>query len=186
MYDCVFITAPGICRMLYEVIFPWIFCFAIIFGLLIRSKIFGTDTNDQTNRGVSAIIGLVAGFLIVMGFGPSMGIFLASVSASTVMFLAVVMGIILVITMINPGFVYGGGEGKVTWKSAGIIGLIIVVAWLIISGSGSGLGWYSWYSIQQDLLALAIVIIVIGLMMWFVMGSTGGGAAPSGNEKQQT
>jgi len=180
VYSFPLITDPNV--LLYQVVFPWIFCFAIIYGLLLRSKIFGEAT-DKTARGVSGIIGLVAGYLIVMGFGPSIGAFLANISASTVMFLTVIMGIVLVITLINPDFLTGKELKKVSPTSIGILVVIIVAAWLILSGVGSGIGWYNLYFFQQDLLALIIVLIVIGIMMWFV--TSGGSADSSSNNKEK-
>ncbi|MCD6274798.1 MAG: hypothetical protein J7J15_02110 [Candidatus Aenigmarchaeota archaeon] len=181
VYSFPLITDPNV--LLYQVVFPWIFCFAIIYGLLLRSKIFG-EANDKTARGVSGIIGLVAGYLIVMGFGSSIGTFLANISASTVMFLTVIMGIVLVITLINPDFLTGKELKKVSPTSIGILVVIIVAAWLILSGIGSGIGWYNLYSFQQDILALIIVIIIIGIMMWFV--TSGGSADSSTKNKKNT
>ena len=162
VYDCGFIADPNVCRILYEFAFPWIFCFAIFFGLLLRAKIFG-DSDDKTARGVSGIIGLVAGFLIVMAFGPTMGAFLSGITAATVMYLTVIMGLILIITIIKPEWLHKF-EGWHAW--ALIIGLVII-AWMIINGAVGGINWF-YFGLTQDLIALIIIFIVIGAMMWFI------------------
>ncbi|MCK4429334.1 MAG: hypothetical protein KAU95_03080 [Candidatus Aenigmarchaeota archaeon] len=170
VYDCGFIADPNLCRILYEMVFPWIFCFAMIFGLLIRSKIFG---EDKTARGVSGIIGLIAGYLIIMTYGPAMGGFLATMTGGTVMFATVLMGIILVITMINPAFIEGFSKEH-SLKAVGLIVALCVIAWLILGGSVGGMNWYSMY-LTQDLAAFVIILIVVGIMAWFI-GITDGGA----------
>jgi len=169
VYDCGFIANPNVCRILYEFAFPWIFSFAIIFGLLLRSKIFGTS-DDKTARGVSGIIGLVAGFLIVMTYGPTIGAFLAGITGTTVMYLTVIMGLILIITIVKPDWI-DKFEGWHAW--ALIIGLVIIT-WLIINGSVSGMNWF-YFGFTQDLIALIIIFIVIGAMMWFINSTDGNG-----------
>ncbi|OYT42767.1 MAG: hypothetical protein B6U88_02825 [Candidatus Aenigmarchaeota archaeon ex4484_56] len=161
VYACAFIADQSVCSLLYEVVFPWIFCFAVIFGLLLRSEIFGKE-NNKTARGVSAIIGLVAGYLIVMGFGSTIGAFLAGITAGTVMFATVIIGIVLLITIINPEILSEYEEGG--WKSWVVIGGIILIAWLVLSGATIGLS----YQLTQDLIALIIILGVIGAVAWFV------------------
>ncbi|OYT43358.1 MAG: hypothetical protein B6U88_01230 [Candidatus Aenigmarchaeota archaeon ex4484_56] len=159
VYACAFIADQSVCSLLYEVVFPWIFCFAVIFGLLLKSKIFGKEDN-KTARGVSAIIGLVAGYLIVIGFGSTIGAFLAGVTAGTVMFATVIIGIVLLITIINPG-ILSKYKGKEAWV---VIGGIILIAWFVLSGATIGFG----YQLTQDLIALIIILGVIGAVAWFV------------------
>ncbi len=176
VYDCGFIAKPSVCRILYEFAFPWIFSFAIIFGLLLRSKIFGTS-DDKTARGVSGIIGLVAGFLIVMTYGPTIGAFLAGITGTTVMYLTVIMGLILIITIVKPDWIIGTGKdlgegkGKDTgfsgWHAWALIIGLVILAWIIINGYVGGMNWF-YFGFTQDLIALIIIFIVIGAMMWFI------------------
>ena len=175
-YTCAFIADQSICSLLYEVVFPWIFCFAVIFGLLLRSKIFGKEDN-KTARGVSAIIGLVAGYLIVFGFGQTIGAFLAGITAGTVMFATVIIGIVLLITIINPEILskYEGG-----WKSWVVIGGIILVAWLVLGGATIGFS----YQLTQDLIALIIILGVIGAVVWFVSATGDKGSNSPQNQPQ--
>ena len=154
-YDCGFIASPSVCRILYEFAFPWIFCFAIFFGLLLRAKIFG-DEKDKTARGVSGIIGLVAGFLIVMAFGPAMGAFLSGITAATVMYLTVIMGLILVITIVKPDWI-DKFDGWHAW--ALIIGLVIL-AWMVINSVTMGVNWF-YFGFTQDLIALIIMVMLL-------------------------
>ncbi|MCK4729867.1 MAG: hypothetical protein KAT28_00970 [Candidatus Aenigmarchaeota archaeon] len=177
VYDCGFIASPSVCRILYEFAFPWIFCFAIFFGLLLRAKIFG-PSEDKTARGVSGIIGLVAGFLIVMAYGSTMGAFLAGITAGTVMYLTVIMGLILVITIVKPEWIEKF-EGKSAW--ALIIGLV-VITWMIINGVVGGMNWF-YFGLTQDLIALIIIFIVIGAMMWFINNTETKPTPPAGKKQ---
>jgi hypothetical protein len=162
--------------MLYELIFPWVLTFAIVFGLLIKTKLFGTD---QTGRGVSGIISLALGFFLVAftPWGSSVGQFFISASGITVMFLIAILGIALVVELAAPKYMEELEGGK---KTLALI-IIIFAAWVILGGLTGGVGWYSGFA-GQDLVALIIILAVIGVMMWFVTSSAQTGA-PSAENK---
>ncbi len=174
------ITDPNICSMLFNTVFPWIFSFAIFYGLLIKSEIFG-GADKPVARGVSGIIGIVAGFLIVVSFGPAFGAFLASVSGTIVMFASVIIGIVMLFTIINPDLLKGKGE--FSWAKLSVVAAIILIAGAIISG-------YSWptftfMTFGTDLLALAIILIIIGVLVWFVTATGGGGTSEENKTEKQ-
>ncbi len=158
-----------LCTLLYELIFPWVLTFAIIFGLLIKTKLFG-ESNDSTARGVSGIIAFALGFFLVQftGWGSSVGQFFISASGMTMMFLVAILGIVLVVELAAPDYLKNLTGGT---KALSLI-IIIFAAWVILGGLTGGVGWYSGFA-GQDLVALIIILAVIGLMMWFVT-STGG------------
>ncbi len=156
-----------LCTLLYEVIFPWVLTFAIIFGLLMKSKLFG-ESSETTARGASGLIALALGFFLVSftPWGSSVGQFFISASGMTMMFLVAVLGIALVIELAVPGYVSSIKEGK----KGLLLVIIIFAAWAILGGLTGGVGWYSGFA-GQDLVALIIILAVIGVMMWFVMGA---------------
>ena len=161
-----------LCTMLYELIFPWILTFAIIFGLLIKSGIFKTEDNNKTGRGVSGIISLALAFFLVAftPWGSSIGQFFVAASGTTMLFLTAVLGIMLVITLISPKTVTE--EFMKSWKAPVTIIVILFAAWLIIGGAfGGGINWF-YTGMMQDLVALVIILIMIGAVMWFVTSGT--------------
>ena len=165
------ITDPNICAMLFNIVFPWIFSFAIIYGIALRSNVFGS-ADTPAARGVSGIIGIVAGFFVVMTAGPSIGAFLASLSEAVVVFLSVLVGIVLVFAVINPKLLeaLSGKEGLA------IAAILILIAGIIISGYSTN---FAFITLSGDLLALIIILIIIGALVWFVT------AAPGEKPKEQ-
>ncbi len=171
-----------LCTLLYELIFPWVLTFAIIFGLLMKTGLFG-ESSEPTARGASGLIALALGFFLVSftPWGSSVGQFFISASGMTMMFLVAVLGIVLVIELAAPGYLNELKEGK---KVLPLI-IIIFAAWAILGGLTGGAGWYSGFA-GQDLVALIIILAVIGLMMWFVIGTGQGGAGGKTEEKKKT
>ena len=159
-----------LCTILYELIFPWILTFAIVFGLLIKSGIFKTQ-DTKTGRGVSGIISLAIAFFLVAftPWGSSIGQFFVAASGTTMLFLTAILGIMLVITLISPKTV--SEEFMKSWKAPVTIIVIIFVAWLIIGGAfGGGISWY-YTGMMQDLVALVIILIMSCVILWFVTSS---------------
>ncbi len=178
---CTILGLTGqMCGLLYELIFPWVLTFAIIFGLLMRTKLFG-EPDSSTARGASGLIALALGFFLVSftPWGSSVGQFFISASGMTMIFLVAILGIVLVVELAAPDYLKNLTGGT---KALSLI-IIIFAAWVILGGLTGGVTWYSGFA-GQDLVALIIILAVIGVMMWFVTSTGGGGAA--GTEKKET
>lgn len=155
--------SSGLCNMLFEVIFPWILSFAIIYGLLELSKPFGT-----TGGRINGIVALVLGFFVT-AFNPwrgSIGAFFTVASGTIMMFLVAILGLILVASLAGWNFFkewrdHSGGKGFI------VLIVLIFIAWLLLSGwLGGGLSVYSMF--KQDTMALIVLVAVIAAMWWFV------------------
>jgi len=169
------ITDPNICNILVNVILPWIFSFAIIYGLVLRSKAFG-DSADATNRGISGLMGAAGAFLIVLAVGPTIGAFLTSVSVTIVMYAAVILGIVMLFAIINPDLLR---------EFTGTKGLIIIVSLILIGGLFGGL-YSSMTAIQvtQDLIVLIITLLLFIGIVWFVTQGGNGGQGGGGGQQE--
>ncbi|MGC9310277.1 MAG: hypothetical protein ACP5E4_00980 [Candidatus Aenigmatarchaeota archaeon] len=163
--------SANLCGMLYNTIFPWVLTFAVIFGLLMKSKVFGETGKDA--RGVSGIIALVMGFLVtafVPGYGQTIGSFFINTSGTLMMFLMVILGLLLVIGLVNKDYLSNYLTG-----TKGLIYLvaIVLIAWMLLGGwLGGGVSFYALF--KQDLFALIIILAVIAAMWYFVMGGDTG------------
>lgn len=157
--------------MLYNIIFPWVISFAIIFGLLMKTAIFG-DGKDA--RGVSGLIALAIGFFVsaYSPWGSTIGGFFIASSGTLMMFLMVILGLLLIIGLINPDYLkeYLSGPKGLIYLVA-----LVLIAWALLGGwLGGGISFYA--LIKQDIFALAIILAVVGAMWWFVMqGDDGDG-----------
>ncbi|MBN2095452.1 MAG: hypothetical protein JW727_05370 [Candidatus Aenigmarchaeota archaeon] len=168
---CSYLGLSGnLCTILYNVLFPWIITFAMIFGLLIKLQIFGSD---KTGRGVSGLIALSVGFFIAAGtpFGSTMGQFFVNTSVGMMTFLFVILGILLVIGLTNSNMMPSSFSG---WKGIAVLVVIVLLAWMLLGGNMRMMGMSS-----NDLTALVIILVVVG-GMWYFVGQDSGGPEKGG------
>lgn len=158
----------GACGILYEIIFPWIVTFAIIFGLSLKLNIFG-DSKDKTARGVSGLVALSIGFFLVAftPLGRTVGGFFIWFSGNIVIFLFVLLGILLAVGLTNPKMMPEKFDNKWAGVAAGLV--IILFAWIILGGNPSRFGIS-----MGGLFALALILAVIG-GMWYIVDKGGNG-----------
>jgi hypothetical protein len=165
-----------LCDMLYFVIFPWVLTFAVIFGLLIKSAIFGDD-KSKTSRGVSGLVALSIGFFVTAftAAGRLIGTFFINMSGNLMMFLFAILGILLVIGLTN--------KEVLPEKFTGIWGFVILIAvvllaWFLLGGYlGGGLSFYALFS--RDAFAIIIILAVIAGMWWFTCNGECQGKKPA-------
>jgi len=155
-----------LCSMLYMVIFPWVLTFAVVFGLLIKSKLFeGKDDKSNTSRGVSGLVALAIGFFVtafVPGYGGLIGNFFINMSGNLMMILFVILGIMLVISLTGVKIL---NDKSGTWSNLLFLLGIVVVAWFLL---GNIFGRLSFSAlVGQDAFALVIILAIIGGMWWF-------------------
>jgi len=165
--------SSNLCGMLYNVIFPWILAFAVIFGLLIKTKLFeGSDETKKTGRAVSGLIALSIGFFVTSytPWGQTIGTFFIGTSGITMMFLFVILGILVLLGLANVKFMpFGLDKDKEGKEKAGWLGfvatlVIIAIAWLILGGSARATFGMS----TNDIIAIILIFAVIGVMWWFI------------------
>lgn len=111
--------------LLMRFIFPFILIFAILFGLLEKTKLFGSDKH-QLNAIVSVIVGL-----IFVG-----AVFPKIIVGNMVLFLSVAL-VIIFIGLLLWGFVSGDelttdfmSHGKLKWFSGIVIVIAVIIALL--------------------------------------------------------
>src|SRR3989338_5913017 len=109
----------------YTFFLPWLFTFAIVYGLIVKAKIFG----DKTDR-IAAVLALVIAFFTTALAGPAMASFFITLSASASMVLAGILVIILFIAMVSPKFMQT--ENVAIIRFLVLLGVFI---WLSASGS---------------------------------------------------
>ncbi len=160
----------------YNFLLPWLFTFAIVYGLLIKANLFG-----DANKKVSGALAFVIAFFVTGLAGPAMAAFFISIFGGASIFLAGILVIILFLAMVGwtpPG---KGGSG---WKVALIILVVIgVILFLVATGS-----FVTGVALNDTTIAAIFVIVIIGIAMWFITKEEGekktpapqGGGAPHG------
>lgn len=149
----------------YDVILPFLLVFTIIFAILEKTKIFGTE-NGMTKKNINAMVAFVMGFLVIAST-KLVGI-VNEVMANIV--LLIILGVSF---MLMVG-VFFAGDKEFTLKDmpfylqilTGIMFLGLVLIFL------NALGWldyvfYVFENINADWAATLIFIaIIIGFIVW--------------------
>ncbi|MBI4894971.1 MAG: hypothetical protein HY831_00625 [Candidatus Aenigmarchaeota archaeon] len=104
---------------------PWVFIFAITFGLLAKSKVLGDDLR------IIAVVSMVAGFF-VMGFG---GPFLANFFVNSFGMAAVVLAGILIIVLFMS--MSGIGIDAIAKSKLTLVAMIAIGIIIFITAIGS-------------------------------------------------
>ncbi|MBN2111483.1 hypothetical protein JW707_00120 [Candidatus Woesearchaeota archaeon] len=156
---------------LTDVILPFVLVFTVIFAILQKAKIFGAESKKY-NVIFSLVVSLLVVIPHVTGQYPAgadvVDIINQSIPAVSVLVIAVIMFLVLAGIFFEPK---GGG-----WVSGLVLLLsIIAVTWIF----GKAAGW--WYNMpfwlnDPDVQALVVIILVFGIIIWFVTSeSTGEG-----------
>ena len=150
----------------YGFFLPWIFTFAIVFGLLSKANVFGQNNNQR----ISAALAFVIAFFVTAVGGPQLAGFFTSIFGGASMFLAGILVIILFTTMIG----HEGPIGKHMWALAAVV-LIGIMLFLASSGQ-----FVTVSVITPDLAGMLFWIVIIIVAVYFVMGTKpeGGGGKP--------
>jgi len=161
----------------YDFLLPWLFTFAIVFGLLMKVELFGKEVNKK----VSVALAFVIAFFVTAFAGPGMAAFFSGLFGGASIFLAGILVIILFIAMI--GWTPEMGKGGRTWKLAALILIIIGIVIFMVS---SGFVISGGIALNDMTITGIIVIVVIVAAMWFITheekpgekGAGAGGGAP--------
>ena len=139
---------------------PWIFTFAIVYGLLFKAKIFG-DANPK----ISVALAFVIAFFVTATGGPQLGAFFVNIFGGAATFVAGILVVILFLTM-------AGYTTPTAPKAAVLAALVIlgVILFLISQGPVSG------FRLDQQTASLIFWAIVILAVIYYV--SQGGQVAP--------
>ena|SRR3989338_559932 len=141
----------------YDFLLPWIFTFAVVYGLLMTVKIFG-----DVNKKISAALALVAAFFVTAFAGRVLTAFFVSLFGSATVVLAGILVIILLLAMV--GFKPDPDLKKNYVKIVLII--IGVILFIVSTGAASGIGY--WGLLSPDLIALIIVLIIVVAAVYMI------------------
>lgn len=146
----------------YGIFLPFVFTFAIVFGLLAKVGIF---KNDRIN----AVLAFVLAFFVAAVGGPQLAAFFITLSSGAAIFLAGFLVVILMVAL----FGYGGTEGN--FKHTAVLATVIILGitlFLVSTGGFIDIG------ISGDMAALIFVFIVLIAVVWFIT-STKPAATPA-------
>jgi hypothetical protein len=150
----------------YGFLLPWIFTFAIVYGLLGVINIFGGKKNINT------ALAFVIAFFVTGAAGPQMAAFFINLFGGAATYLAGFLVILLFAAMIG----YTPTDFKTVWYLAAV--LIIGIA-LFLGSTGALVGSIV---IGSDIAALAFWLVIIIVAVYMIVGKDG--AAAGGSSKK--
>jgi hypothetical protein len=155
---------------LTDVILPFILIFTIIFATLQKAKLFGADSKKY-NIIFSLAISLLVVIPHVTGKYPPgadvIEIMNEAIPSVSVIAIAIIMFLVLIGIF--------GAEAKWGGWMSGLVLLfsLIAVTWIF----GKAAGWWGYmpfFLADPDIQALIVIILVFGIIVWFVTAEPGG------------
>jgi len=114
-----------------------------------------------------------------LGLGTTFAQLFANVSGTTVTFLVVILGVLVILGL------FGIGSEELqnvdNWKKFIIPGIIIVFVLWLLGGGAAGYWMYSIYDIIWTVIILGIVLFAV----WLVVGGEGKEGAPQQQQQQK-
>ncbi len=159
-----------------DVIVPFILIFTIVFAVLQKTKVLGTEPDGKTPRkNFNAMIALVMalGVIIphVVGTYPYGADVVVIINTALPNVSAVLVAVVMMLLIIG---VFGGEVNFAGTSVAGWAVLFAIAATVIIFGSAAS--WWNlpeWLSFlrDSDTQGLVIVVLVFAIIIWFITKS---------------
>jgi len=155
----------------YDFVLPFLFVFAIVYGLLAKLNMFG-----GANSRISALIGLIAAFFAVGYVGVPMAAFFTGLFGGATIFLAGLLVVVLFLAM--AGFRTPEVLGAFLGRGGSIVAiLVLVVIGIIVFMTATGT-IVTGIELNESAIAAIFIVIVIVIAMLFVVGEKKEAAPP--------
>ena len=137
---------------IFGFLLPWVLMFAITFGALMKSKVFGED------KRIAGVISLVVAFFVVGFGGPAFGSFFVGFFGVASMILAAILVIVLFVTM-------SGGDMSKLMESKALVALVAGVSLIIVFTLAGGT-----IALSNDVIAMIFIVVIMGIAVYFIAG----------------
>jgi len=155
----------------FNVVLPFLLVFAIVFGVLEKSKLFGVEKIDRTDyprRNLNAIVAFCVAFFVVAAAN------ITGVIQATIPQIAFVLVVIISFLLLFGSLI--GEEQMNLWeKSKGlrytfITAIFVAMALILLGGFGllGGILDYVVGNFSGTVVTSVILVVVIVLAMWFI------------------
>jgi len=155
---------------LYDVILPFLLVFTLVFGVLEKSKILGTekgaDDKTYTRKNLNAMIAFITGFFVV---ASAQLVELVNVLVSRVALILVIL--VMLMLLIASFHKQQGDDGFELKGMQGWLSGIVVVAVVLIFLDGVGWLTPAWYYVtgywnSTFMGTVLLLIIVVGFIVY--------------------
>jgi hypothetical protein len=165
----------------FQYLFPFLLAFALLYGLM--QYVFKKDKLGGPR--VHTLIALVLAFFVMLysSYNTWLYTFLTTASGVWLGFATVVLLLVLVLALAGVNIHDLLGDEKNKWIKYLVVLIIIYLALMAILGQGGLFSSYLPYWLtSSDLWTVILVIVIIGIVFWFVGGEDKGGGEPAGGE----
>ena len=170
---------------IFDVILPFILIFTIVFAVLEKTKILGS-TDDQVKK-YSMMIALVVGMSVIFSHYYRITIPGTTRTAVEAINAALPQVSLLLVAIVMVLLTLGLWTGKRADGSAGpgkvftlLSGALVIVIFIVSMGWWN-LPYWAWNLLRSDVIALVIAILVFGIIMKFITGTS---KTPEQKEKE--
>ena len=143
----------------FEFLLPWLFTFAVVYGLLAKADLFG-----GANTRISALIGIIAAFFVTPYAGPWLASYFSTIFGGAAVVLAAILVIVLFAAMLG---IKGEGLGQ---KKYGLPIVAIIGIVLFFFAAGGDLGFFGTPAIGDNVIMTIIFLAILVIAVWLVVG----------------
>jgi len=172
----------------FEFYLPFVLMFAIFYGLLSKSKIFGDEEKERRVRNINVVVSIVAAlFIMVSPVGVSLTVFFGAFFTQTMVILTTMLAFMLIIFMFIPHASVGEFMKEPMKYAKYFIPLALVAVLAVffasggpsifginigsVGGVGGGLNLGFGLS-QQDIVTLIMVLGFLLLVLYITRGGS--------------
>jgi hypothetical protein len=151
----------------FEFLLPWLFVFAIVYGLLIKLNIFG-----EANQKISAILAMVLAFFTAPFAGVQLAAFFVSLGTEVTIVLAGLLTIMLFAGILG----IEKGIGEIKHIKYAVVALAAIVFFIALGGEITN------FTLGSNTVMTVVFLAVLVGAIWYVIG--GGGSAPAAEKSE--
>ncbi len=139
----------------YGFFLPWIFTFAIVFGLLSKLGLFG----EKNNNRISAALAFVIAFFVTGIGGPQLALFFTTLFGGASFVLAGILVIILFAALV--------GVDRTKYGNLAALAIVVIIGIVLFLGSSGQ--FVSVAVIGPDIASAIFWLVIIIVAIYFVM-----------------
>lgn len=149
----------------YEFLLPWLFTFAVVYALLVKSAVFG---GQGLGNKVSGIVAIVVAFFVTLSAGPWLTTYFATLSVWSSILLAGIVVIILFGVLVGVNMNFKEKDEKRNNTALAAVILLGIIVFLAATG-----GRIFNIGISTNM-GLIFVILLVIFAIAYIMGGNGG------------
>lgn len=175
---------------IYDVVLPFLLVFTVVFAILEKTKLFGTEEiggTKYTKKNLNAMMSFVVAFLVIAS--TKLVAIINQALGNVVIFLIVILSFLLLIGSFfseDEKVFLEKGPWRTTFMIATLVGIILIFLAAIPMDSGdSWLEWFwNWVSDNWQNDWVAAIIFVIVIIIFIALITRGGGGKKKEEKKE--